>query len=220
MTRPAGTTVTLVQETQYPWAGDVAIRVEAAEPAAFTLCVRIPGWALGRPVPGDLYSYLDVADAAAPTLTVNGDVVPLKLERGYVRLERTWEKGDVVKLSLPMPVRRVVANPQVQDDVGRVALERGPLVYCVEGVDHDGHVADLVLSDDAALEASAAPDLLGGVTTLRGKAMRVAADGTTTSTPLTAVPYYAWCHRTQGEMLVWLPRTKEAVRPLEVPKKP
>jgi len=199
--------VEFTQETRYPWEGAVRIRLFLREPARFPLFVRIPGWALGRPAPGSLYTFAD-RHAEAPTLTVNGQSEKLNVEKGFAQIDRQWQAGDTVELKLPLPVRRLACDPQVKDNVGRVALQRGPLVYCVEGVDHGGAVRDLVLPDEAELRAEAAPDLLGGVTVLRGPARRVVREGDavrTTDVELRAVPYYAWCHRGAGEMAVWLP---------------
>ena len=128
------------------------------------------------------------------------------LDKGYARLRRTWQSGDTVELHLPMPIRRIVANAQVKDDADRVALQRGPLVYCAEAVDNGGRVSDLILADEVRLAARDEPGLLGGVMTLRGPAQR-ATDSGTKPAELVAVPYYAWCHRGQGEMAVWLART-------------
>ncbi|MET0554422.1 MAG: beta-L-arabinofuranosidase domain-containing protein, partial [Vicinamibacteria bacterium] len=196
----AGAPVTLTQTTEYPWDGKVALRVDADR--AFELRVRIPGWSRDQPVPSTLYRYLD---AAAPyALAVNGEAVAAPLERGYAVIARTWKRGDVVTLTLPMAVRRVVADERVVDDRGKVALERGPLVYCAEAADNAGAVLDLVLPDAAALSARPRPDLFGGVTVLEGQA--TARDGRART--LTAIPYYAWSHRGAGEMAVWIPRTR------------
>lgn len=204
----ADQTIELVQETRYPWEGDVRIRVQPQKSAEFAVFVRVPGWATERPVPGDLYRYFDRASEPV-SLKVNGASVPLDIEKGYARLTRTWEPGDLIELHLPMPVRRVAAHPQVTDNVDRVALERGPLVYCAEAIDNGGQVSDLVLPDASELSARFEPELLGGVTTLRGPAQRVEGGGTR-PVDLVAVPYYAWCHREQGEMAVWLARTPAA----------
>ncbi|MBM4082168.1 MAG: glycoside hydrolase family 127 protein, partial [Planctomycetes bacterium] len=215
-----GQTVKLTQQTRYPWEGAVKLTVEPSRKAAFTLKLRIPGWAQGKPVPSDLYRYLD---AAAPpvTLKVNGQPVALGLKDGFAEIVRDWQSGDTVELVLPMPIRRVAAHEAVKDDVGRVALERGPIVYCVEGADHDGHVLNLVLPDDAKLTAEHRADLLGGVTALRGMALAARKDtqGNVTTQPmaLTAIPYYAWCHRGENEMAVWLPRSLEHAKPLAPP---
>ncbi len=192
--------VTVKQETDYPWSGAVTLRVSPEKPATFSLSLRIPAW------------------CQAATLKVNGQSVDAsKPEKGYVTVTREWRRGDVVKLDLPMEIRRVVAHPSVRADEGRVALMRGPLVYCLEGVDNEGSVRDIALPDSAKLRAVKQPNLLGGVVVLKGKALRAAPSPQGGSlywdapervaTEITAVPYYAWDNRAPGEMAVWLPRT-------------
>jgi hypothetical protein len=182
------------QDTRYPWDGAARIMITPQHPAKFTLAVRIPGWARGEPVPSDLYRYAD-ASAEPVTLAVNGKPVEFGIERGFARLYREWNLGDVVDLTLPMPVRRVGAHDAVEADRGRVALERGPLVYCVEGVDHGGRVDQIAVSDEATLVAEPRKDLLNGVYVIRDAAGTFA-----------AIPYYAWSHRGVGPMAVWLKR--------------
>jgi hypothetical protein len=206
----AGAAVGVVQETGYPWNGDIRLRLEPAAPRRFELRVRIPGWARGEPVPSSLYRYVE-GGGGAVGLQVNGASVPLALDGGYAVLTRTWAPGDTVALDLAMPVRRVVADDRVADDRGKVALERGPIVYAVEGIDHGGTVLDLVVPDAARLEATYRPDLLQGVTVLGGGVT----DANGRSRPLTAIPYYAWSHRGPGEMAVWLPRGSPAPRPAD-----
>jgi hypothetical protein len=198
------------QETRYPWEGKVTIRVDPARPVALAVHVRIPGWAQGRPVPSDLYRYAE-AGVAPFSLTVNGQPVKPEIVKGFAVLQRTWKAGDAIELDLPMPVRRVLAHDKVEADAGRVALERGPVVYCAEAVDNGGRVFNLVLPDDARLEARHRPELLGGVTVVTGRALALHAtdDGRSVATreqDFLAVPYYAWAHRGEGEMAVWLPR--------------
>jgi DUF1680 family protein len=211
-----GRVVKLTQVTQYPWDGKVKITVSLEKARCFAICLRIPGWAQGRPVPSDLYHYLD-ASPAAVSIAVNGKPAAVELEKGFATLTHKWRPGDTIALDLPMPIRRVVAHETVKDDTGRVALERGPLVFCLEGVDHGGRVSNIGLPDDAALHAEHRPELLGGVTVLRGKALTAVrkADGSLESTPreITAIPYYAWCHRGADEMTVFIPRdAKDADR--------
>jgi DUF1680 family protein len=204
----------IVQTTEYPWKGDIRIEVKPAAPAALTLAVRVPGWALNRPVPSDLYAYIEPA-AGGPKLRVNGEAVDLKLEKGYALVTRTWQSGDTVELSLPMPVRRVAAHEAVEADRGRVAVERGPLVYCAEWADNDGRVSNLVLPDGAALSAEHRPDLLGGVTVITGEADAVSEKGgkiVTEKRAVTLIPYYAWANRGKGEMAVWLARDPAKAR--------
>ena len=138
----------------------------------------------------------------------------LKEEKGYLQISRTWKSGDVVRLGLPMPVERVYADPHVKADAGRVALQRGPVVYCLEGVDNDGQVRNLVLPPDAKLTASFDKDLLGGVAVVKGEAQAVTSldeDGkpVVKRTSFVAVPYYAWDNRKPGPMVVWLPEKPE-----------
>lgn len=191
-----GQQVRLRQETTYPWNGRVRLRVELPGKADFALALRIPGWAVNQPVPGDLYRYL-APESSRPTLTVNGEVVEPPMEKGYAVLRRAWKSGDVVELTLPLPVRRVLCHEAVEGNRGRVALMRGPLVYCVEGVDNGGSLADLTLADAAALSVEHRAELLNGVTVIRAGGEH----------PFTAIPYYAWGHRGVGEMAVWLPRS-------------
>ncbi len=207
---PDGVKLAVRQETRYPWDGKVTIRVDPARPTAFVLHVRIPGWAQGRPVPSDLYRYAD-SGAAPFELAVNGQPVKPDIVKGFAVLQRTWKAGDAVELELPMPVRRVLAHEKVEANAGRVALERGPVVYCAEAVDNGGRAFNLVLPDDARLEASPRPDLLGGITVVTGRALALdlGEDGRSVVTreqDFVAVPYYAWAHRGEGEMAVWLPR--------------
>ncbi|MCX6563061.1 MAG: glycoside hydrolase family 127 protein, partial [Candidatus Aminicenantes bacterium] len=211
--------VNFEQTTDYPWTGDIKISVNPEKAAALTLMARIPGWAQGRPLPSDLYRYAeDVKEA--PAVKVNGAAVTLNLEKGYASIARTWQKGDVVEIHFPMPVRRVFANENLKADIGRVAVERGPLVFCAEGADSEGTVSNLVLDDGAVLTAEARPGLLDGVTVITGEAMayryksgRLVGE----RQKLTLIPYYAWAHRGRGEMEVWLPRIKGLARPVPEP---
>ena len=146
-----GRRIKLTQDTRYPWDGAVRITVAPDKKSRFAIAVRIPGWARNEPVPGDLYRFADT-NTEPVTLTVNGKPVSLKIENGYVNLNRSWKDGDTIELNLPMPVRRVVANKNVQADVNRVALQRGPIVFCAEWPDNPGgNVRNLLLPDDQAL---------------------------------------------------------------------
>jgi DUF1680 family protein len=212
--------VRITQQTRYPWDGAVRILVAPEHSAEFTLAIRIPGWARGRPVPSDLYRYLDSAGEPV-SLKVNGEQVPIDLENGFARVRRTWKAGDVVDLNLPMPIRRVVAHEAVEADRGRVALERGPIVYCAEGVDNAEHVANLILPDDSPLEARFRDDLLGGVVAITGKAaaLQRVDPGRVEQQPheFTAIPYSTWANRGANEMAVWLARESSAAEPLPAP---
>jgi DUF1680 family protein len=188
--------VTVRQQTDYPWDGSVRILVDPVAEQEITIRVRIPGWARNEPVPSDLYRY---ADDAMPdwSVAVDGEPAAARLEDGFVVLDRAWSPGSVIDLNLPMPVRHVRAHEAVEADRGRVALERGPLVYVAEAPDNDGAVLGRSVAPGAAFAAANAPTLLGGLVTLQGQW----SDGG----QLTAIPYFAWSHRGAGEMAAWLP---------------
>ena len=171
-------------------------------------------------MPGDLYHFADRArDSVA--LRLNGTPITAPRVKGFARIDREWHEGDVVELVLPMPVRRVLANAQVQDDRGRVALERGPIVYAAEWPDNGGHALDLVVPDEATFSSEFRPTLLNGVVVITG-AVQAVTRTSPTSLPemqphqLVAIPYYAWANRGMGEMAVWLPRDASRARPTPV----
>jgi hypothetical protein len=211
--------ITLAQTTDYPWSGNIKLEIGLGKTGAFTLMFRIPEWAQGRPLPGDLYFYED-ASAEPVSLKVNGEAVSFQLEKGYAPISRTWANGDVVELTLPMPVRHVRANPSVAADSGRVAVERGPLVYAAEFADNGGTVTNLLLDPAAPMTAEYRPDILNGLTLLTGKATAFRMESgreSAAEVPLTLIPYYAWAHRGRGEMAVWLAADKAKVRPTPEP---
>jgi hypothetical protein len=187
--------VRLTEKTKYPWDGDVEITVEPEKSFTFDVNLRIPAWC-----------------RVEPKLTVNGENTAAALDRGYVQLNRTWKAGDVIKLSLPMPVERVHADPHVKADVGRVAIQRGPIVFCLEGVDNEGGVRNLCLPQQARLSAAFEKDVLGGVVVVSGEAQAVSRPDNglqTKPVKFRAVPYFAWDNRKPGPMIVWLAETPE-----------
>jgi len=190
--------VKVSQETRYPWDGEVRITIHPEQSREFAVYLRIPGWARNEPVPSDLYSFLDVNEEQV-ALKVNAQLIPLELTKGFARIRRRWAEGDEIEIVLPMPVRRVVSHRNVRHNQGLVALQRGPLVYCFEGVDNDGKVLKRILPDDAVFEVEFRPELLGGINVIKVKKPYG-------SGYLVAVPYYSWSHRGPGEMAVWLPR--------------
>ena len=213
--------VKVVQDTRYPWDGRVAISVEPERPSRFDVRVRIPGWARNEAVPSDLYSFLEPVKEPV-VLKVNGEAVGVEPVKGFVAIGRTWRAGDRIELVLPMPVRRVVAHQAVEADRGRVAVQRGPIVYAAEWPDNPGErVRHLVLADDAPLTAEPRPDLLGGAVVVKSKATALALDQkgavTRREQELTAIPYYAWANRGPGEMTVWIPRSEAHARPMPWP---
>ncbi|MCG3120744.1 MAG: hypothetical protein ALAOOOJD_03572 [bacterium] len=200
-----GRKVEIMQETEYPWQGDIKITVNPSARSKFALCIRIPGWAQNQPVPGDLYTFFDRNDEK-PSVQINGKTASLKMAKGYAVLNATWQPGDVVRLHLPMPVRRVIANEKVKDDKGKVALQRGPLVFCAEGVDNGGEVSDIIIPATAKLQTTYRADLLNGVMVLSGRGLKLAKQVNMTAKTegdFQVIPYYAWCHRGAGNMTVW-----------------
>ena len=196
----AGTKVTLKEESNYPWSGDIKVHVDPETDARFELKLRIPGWCQGA------------------TLKVNGESHAVNPVSGYVTIERTWKKGDVIALDLPMQPVRLYANPGVVMDTGRVALKRGPLVYCIEEVDNPGgRVQRFRLPRESEISVVSRPDLYGAVS-LKAPAVEIEEKGFTelyrTSPPaekssaLTAIPYYLWANRGNGSMVVWIPEAK------------
>ncbi len=198
-----GRKVTLNVETDYPWDGKVVLKPHLEQTAKFDLRLRIPGWCHGA------------------TVAVNGrNVSEPTTDRGYIVVGREWKGGDVVELNLPMPVQKIAANPNVQADAGRLAIQRGPLVYCLEACDQAEPLANLVLPRGAELKAEKAKDLLGGVVVVKGCAETAPEQDWTNAlyqaippssrVPITAIPYYAWDNRKPGPMKVWLPQTPPA----------
>ncbi len=209
-----GRDVGIVMETGYPWEGSVKIILLPERRQRFTVKLRIPGWAEGRPLPGDLYRYLG-SESEPVRLSVNGMPVDAERDRGFAVLTRIWTSGDTIELTLPLPPRRVVARPEVAADRGRTAVVRGPIVFCAEGIDNNGRAFDLVLPDTSGLKAVFRPDLLGGIVVLEAEAGDNAAspgsDKGGSAIPeapagLTLIPYHVWAHRGKGRMAVWLLR--------------
>ncbi len=195
--------VRLTQRTRYPWDGNIELRIEPAAPTTFVLALRMPGWVRGRPVQTDLYRFYDVdAGPAPPAIIVNGAAVRMTLSGGFARIAREWRSGDVVHVHYPMPVQRVLAHDSVQENRGRAAFQRGPLIYALESADSGPRVDEIQIPLDAEIGTSFRPDLLGGVQVLTGMARR--SRSPTRARPFVAVPYFAWANRGAGEMLVWI----------------
>jgi len=197
----AGTPVTVDQETDYPWGGSVRLTINPERPARFTVRLRIPGWTGPSFLPGGLYAFPD-EPPRPPLLTLNGRDLRCPVAGGYAEIKREWRAGDAVEIDLALAPRRVVADPRVAADRGRAALTCGPLVYCVEGIDHGGSLDGLSLPAGVELELVRRADERGG-----GRAITARVpDGNGGTRSLFAVPYYAWANRGPGPMKVWLPR--------------
>ena len=211
-----GDKVKIGQSTNYPWDGRISLKVFPTKPQNFAVCLRIPGWAEGKPLPSDLYAY-ENSEPTKWSLKVNGEILALKPQNGYVEISREWKAGDEITLDLPMPVRRVLGNPKIAATRGQVALERGPIVYALEGIDNDGSVFDIALPETAKIEPEFRKDFLGGVTVLNiSGAERVTRSGAgqleVRPASLLAIPYATWNNRGSSPMAVWLPKDPANVR--------
>lgn len=217
----ARTSVAISQETDYPWGGSVKLQVNPAAPAKMSLLFRIPGWTGDEAVPSDLYTFLDPASAPVKIL-VNGKETALKLEKGFAVVNRKWKAGDVVELEFPMDIKRIKANENVEADRGQVAIQRGPLVYCLEWKDQEEQkVLHMTLEENPKFSYQFQTELLNGVGVIetQGYSLRSNLDGSLdkTATKLVAVPYYAWANRGRGEMTVWIPENEQSASPLPAP---
>ncbi len=212
-----GKKLTLSQKTEYPWDGAIGITVNHATGHDFTLKLRIPGWVKGQVVPSDLYAYAD-NKRLDYTITVNGEAVEKTIGKdGYLAINRRWKKGDRIELHLDMQPRTVKANARVEADRGRLAIERGPIVYCAEWPDNEFDIMTLLLNREPKFEEVRRNDLLYGITQLKTNAQTLSYDEEgclqAKDVTLTLIPYYAWAHRGSGKMSVWLPCNISAARP-------
>ena len=215
-----GKTVELNQSTNYPWTGDVNLEVSPKSKQDFILKIRVPGWVQNEVVPGNLYSYTD-KKTLGYTVKVNGKVVTSTIEKGYFSINRTWKKGDKVEVHFDMEARTVKANPAVEADRGKIAVERGPVVYCAEWPDNDFNIFSIILNKKPVFKVETKKDLLYGINTIQTDAQSLSYDAqgklVTKEVKLNMIPYYAWAHRGSGDMAVWLPVDLSATRPAMPP---
>ena len=204
------------QTTELPWHGDVRLTVDPDKEGEFALRLRIPGWSMESPVPTDLYSFTS-SSSARYEIKVNGKKAEIMTGNGYATLKRVWKSGDVVELSLPMEVRRVKAHVNVEDNRGKLAIQRGPLMYCLEGRDQsDGTVFDKFIPDGVKFTEEFESGLLNGVMTLSGRGKKVTAGGTV-DVDFKAIPYCTWNNRGADHMAVWIPSSEEYASVTPVP---
>lgn len=208
--------VVLEQTTTYPWDGDIRVSVTPESAQRFALRFRIPGWAMNAPVPTDLYTF--TSQAPHYTITVNGKEIKPDIKGGYATILRTWEKGDKVELHFPMVVRRVKSHEKVIDNLGKLAIERGPVMFCLEGKDQaDSTVFNKYIPDNTEISSSYESGLLNGVVVLTGTAKEVGKDGIVSDVPFKAIPYSTWNNRGADQMAVWIPEVVEKARPTPEP---
>lgn len=205
---------TIRQITEYPWQGDVKFEINPEVEEKFAIKFRIPGWAKNQPVPTDLYTFTQKKPESIE-IHVNNKKFSNKSRNGYITIDRKWRKGDEVEIKFPMPVLRVKAHQKVQDDIGKLAIQRGPIVYCLEGKDQsDKHVFNKYIPEISDFEIEK-KDTLGGVILIRGNGFEVVKEGEkklTKEVPFTAIPYSVWNNRGRDEMVVWIPVDSTKVR--------
>jgi DUF1680 family protein len=201
--------VPINMHTSYPWDGDVVISVSPPKKAKFDLHIRIPGWVQGRAVPGGLYHFEDTS-ASKYSIKINGKDFPCQMEKGYAVINREWKKNDMVEISFPMEIKRVLSRPEVKADDDRVAIQRGPLVYCVEGADNDDQAWNVIFPETTQLSTFIKTIDKEQIVAIRGEvpSLSISADNSSVQTvkkEMVAIPYYVWCNRGQNQMQVWLP---------------
>jgi len=205
-------TVSLSQKTNYPWDGKVAITINDPSQQKFNLRVRVPGWASNKVVPSDLYAFAEKS-VKPVEFKINGKKVTPQIVSGYACFSKKWKKGDMIEVTLPMDIQKVIANDKVDADKGKIAYQRGPLVYCFEDKDNnDSWLFDTYIAPDAKPEAKFEKELLGGVESFTINGVKVVSkegSKSTESVSLKAIPYYAWNNRGASYMVTWVPRSEE-----------
>tara|TARA_R110000868_G_scaffold113100_1_gene303868 strand:- start:16189 stop:18153 length:1965 start_codon:yes stop_codon:yes gene_type:complete len=184
------TELEIAQQTNYPWDGTVTITVSPKKESEFTIKLRIPGWARNQVLPGDLYSYKN-ASATKTTVSINGKLINYQEDKGYITITRKWKKGEKIALHIPMEVKEVVTNSKVESNMGKVALEYGPIVYAIEEIDNSKTFDQITVNAKDTFEVKKENNLLDGVNTIQTKNLK-------------AIPYYSWSNRGVGKMKVWI----------------
>jgi hypothetical protein len=209
-------TVNIEQQNNYPWEGNLIFKVHpTTTPLPFTINIRIPGWATGVAMPSDLYHFTNQVSSKI-NISINGKITPYTIVNGYAVLTRRWKSGDSITMQLPMEVQTIQANPHLKDDIGKIALQKGPLMYCAESADNAGSISSIVIPQQIVFSSKFDSKVLQGVNTIKGNVLRQTDTLNPTKTiqvPFTAIPYYAWANRGKGEMMLWFPQQKKVVTP-------
>lgn len=205
-----GEKLSIRQQNNYPWEGNLKFILSPEKKALpFELKIRIPGWAVNQAMPSDLYRFAEKTEQQVSIL-VNGVSVAYTMENGYAVINRVWKKNDQVEMVLPMEVRRVKAHTNLKELAGKVALQRGPIIYCAEWPDNDGRTSNFILPSATTFATEYLPSLLNGITMLHATTNKVQVANNSINTEkksFNAIPYYAWANRGKGEMMIWFPET-------------
>ena len=218
----AGSKLKVLQNANFPWDGKIQILLYPPRPEKIAMKLRIPGWAADEAVPGGLYKFDDNVTEQYK-IVVNGEDVSVETENGYAEIERRWKSGDKIEIEFPMPVRKVRADERIKADIGKMAVQRGPVIFCAEWPDNaDGHILNLVVPSDAAMTTEFVPELLNGTQVIRttGYQTRKTLDGKIEKLgdeKITMIPYALWNNRGPGQMMVWLPTGESGIKPLPAP---
>ncbi len=208
--------IELEQSTAYPYSGEIAITLKKGS-GSYALKLRIPGWTRNEVMPLQLYQYADDLNPQYK-VTLNGQQVAGTLEKGYLTIDRRWKKGDVVCVRFEMPVRMVKSDEKVLADKGRIAIERGPLVYCAEGVDNKVDIQSMILNASQTFTVAYDSTVLGGLPVIKTAVQALRYDKNhklaISNQELQMIPYFAWAHRGAGQMAVWLPASVQTIAPM------
>jgi hypothetical protein len=201
--------IELKQENNYPWDGNLKFTFNTEQPINFNMLIRIPGWAQNVAIPNHLYHFTNESTSKV-LISVNGKNVDFQIQNGYAVIKRNLKKNDQIQVVLPMEARRVAADTMINDNIGKLSLQRGPIMYCAEWKDNAGKTSNIILPANSKFNAAFVPDLLNGVMVLRSQSSQVEISNNgleikTITKPFTAIPYYAWANRGKGEMTVWIP---------------
>lgn len=195
--------VVITQVNNYPWNGLLAFDVAPESPERFRMMIRIPGWSRSQAIPSDLYTFND-RSAKKIIIKVNGHAITYQMEKGYAVINREWNKGDKIQLDLPMPVKEVIANKALHGDSNKVALQRGPIMYCGEWKDNAGRVSNVIIPHNSIIRSQYESGLLNGVIVLKAEVLKTdSIYGNIKKAEFTAIPYCTWANRGKGEMMVW-----------------
>jgi DUF1680 family protein len=203
--------VEVKMETNYPWEGNIKLKIDPVKKSKFKVYIRIPGWVINEIVPGGLYTTSSYEPKQGrPRIFLNNNAINATYEKGYAVVESEWKKGDILEIEFPMFIKMIESRPELKQDTNRIAIQRGPIVYCVEGTDNNGKAWNIIIPENTKFEVTDYKVLDENVKAITANVpvMSVSDDGISIKTELKkviAIPYYTWANRGKNEMQVWLP---------------